>query len=96
MKSYVRYRVKPIYGFKSKAFVIYVAKRNKIYHLLLHTGYYAPCFCAPCFWRLFSMSQCISCGSFDVGRIHRNLLERFLIKKIYICHECDHKWKIWK
>ncbi len=46
--------------------------------------------------RLVSMCQCISCGSFDVGRIHRNILERFLIKKIYLCHECDHKWKIWK
>lgn len=45
---------------------------------------------------VITMFQCTSCGSFDISRIHRNLLERIFLKKIIICNECDCKWKIRK
>lgn len=34
--------------------------------------------------------KCQQCGSLDVRRLRRSILERVYIRRIFVCNECSH------
>lgn len=42
------------------------------------------------------MNQCNNCQSYDIERVRRKFYQRFFIRRIIQCRQCDHVQKFFK